>query len=116
MSDIIIEKTPEEIQKESLDAVKAASANAVKDAQEKLAARVTELKTYEGKSFTLKDGTGKFPVKILAYAGIGTKNGVSYHDFRVETKDHVGIVHATEFLENHVEIQVPETATVNEVI
>ena len=104
------EKTPEQAAAERQLAIAAEQAR--KDA---IAARVTELKSYEGKLFMSKDGSG-FPVTIINYAGIGTKNGQSYHDFRVETLDSIHVVHATEFLANFVEVQPTATEAKKEVI
>lgn len=61
---------------------------AAKALADKIAARVTELKTYEGKTFARNDGSG-LPVKVLGYIGIlKDGSGGSYYAFTVEIKGH----------------------------
>ena len=80
--------------------------------QEKLAARVAELKAYAGKYFANKL-TG-IVIKIEDYAGIKTKDGVSAHTFQVESPFARWTPAATQFLAEHDEVPAPakpETTT-----
>lgn len=106
--------TPEEI---------AATRKAVEDkriadfkaAQEKINARIKELQGYAGKSFKRKDGTGGV-IKIEGYAGIHQNGGRSFHCFQVETPGARWTPPATQFLEEHDEVQVNEVKPSTEVI
>ena len=90
----------------------------IKAAQAKIDARVTELKSYEGKTFKPINPNPKFPnqtIKILKYEGVGTlTGGVTAHLFRAESKN-PGLIWtppASKFLEEHNETTPePETAT-----
>ena len=91
---------------------------AIAASQAKTAARVAELKTYEGKTFKLKGDTGPTTYRVLRYAGIGIKNGISAHTFEVERKNPGAIwtPAATQFLAEHEEITATETKPSQEVI
>lgn len=86
---------------------------------EKIAARVAELKTYAGKTFRQK-GLPKSPlVRIIDYGGVKAKTLVrdgqvvkeSAHTFIVEMKGARWTPGATAFLDIYEEINVPETKT-----
>ena len=82
------------------------------EAQNKINARIEELKQYVGKTFKRKDGT--YPhqtIKILRYEGLGTlAGGVIAYLYRVESKNPGGVwtPPATKFLEEHVEVAVEQ--------
>ena len=78
--------------------------------QKALQARIAELKTYEGKTFKRKDGTGPQSVTIVKYAGIGVRDGVSSHAFLVESKNPGArwTPQATQFLAEHNEVPAAE--------
>ena len=77
--------------------------------QEKVAARVAELKTYIGKSFASKATNAVRTIKD--YAGIKTKDGVSAHTFLVEGIEGRWTPAATQFLAEHDEIPTVAAAT-----
>jgi hypothetical protein len=81
---------------------------------EKLAARVAELKAFEGKTFRRKsDGA---TVKIERYDGVKTKDGINAHTFLVEGPEGRWTPKASEFLANHDLSTTAATATTNEPI
>jgi hypothetical protein len=88
-----------------------------KDKAAKIAARVEELKAYAGKTFKRKGDTGPTTFKVLAYAGVGIKDGREFHTFQVERKNPSALwtPPATQFLEDHEEITPNETATEKEI-
>ena len=97
-------KTPEEI------------AQARKDKEAKINARIAELKLCEGKTYHRNDHTGN-PVKVIKYAGIFIKDGVGIYTFAVESKGHAAWnTAATEFLATHHVVETAETETSNEPI
>ncbi len=101
--------------KEEIDKQQSETLSKAKEAQDKIAARVEELKTYEGKTFARKDGIGKATFKVIRYEGIGKLlNGDLAHLFRVESKNPNSIwtPPATQFLLDHEEIEVKENETI----
>ena len=98
--------TPEEIQ-----AQKDSAAKAIAD---KIAARVAELKTYEGKTFNPNNGNG-LPVKVIKYIGIlADGKGGSYYAFTVEIAGHARWnPSATDFLNQYTVIDTPAEIAVN---
>lgn len=82
--------------------------------EEKINARIAELKTYEGKYFMRKDGVG-LPIKVEKYAGIFIKDGVATYTFTVETTGHARWnPSATDFLAEHDEIKAPAATATND--
>ena len=83
-----------------------------KKQQEALAARVADLKKFEGKTFVPKNLNPRFPnqrITVLSYAGIGKlSSGESAHLFKVESKSpgNIWTPPATKFLEEHDEVKV----------
>jgi len=90
------------------------------EANKKTQARIAELKTFEGKTFRRKDGVNpNQTIKIVRYEGIGTlQGGILAHLFRVESKNPGAIwtPPATQFLDEHEEIQQSETVKSKEII
>ena len=83
--------------------------------QEKLAARIAELKAFAGKYFANKL-TGLI-VKVEDYAGIKVKDGVSAHTFQVEAQQSRWTPAATQFLAEHDEVPAPaQPVTSTEII
>jgi hypothetical protein len=112
------DKTPEQISAEALAAVQKADADAKAAAKkalaDKIAARVVELKTFEGKTFARNDGTG-LPTKVVKYAGILTDaKGGSYYAFTVEIPGHARWnPSATDFLNEYHVIEVAAETEIN---
>ena len=84
--------------------------------QEKLQARIDELKAFSGKTFKRKDGKNPHQaIKVTHYAGIAElADGVRAHIFHVESKnpDMAWTPIASKFLEEHEEVEAEkETAT-----
>lgn len=91
-----------------------AKAAAKKALADKIAARVEELKTFEGKTFARNDGIG-LPAKVVKYAGILTApDGSSYYAFTVEIAGHARWnPSATDFLNEYHVIEVPAETEIN---
>lgn len=106
--------TPEEIQAAKDAADKLAKDTAAKALADKIAARVAELKTYEGKTFKPNSGNG-LPVKVLKYIGIlADGKGGSYYAFTVEIAGHARWnPSATDFLNQYTVIDSPAETAVN---
>ena len=98
-------KTPEEIAADR------------KAKQEKIDARISELRACEGKTYIQNDGQGPLK-KVNKYAGIFPKDGALIYTFEVEIAGHaVWNAPATEFLANHHVVNVePANLTSNEPI
>ena len=89
---------------------------AQEEARLKNEARVQELSAYAGKHFVKKGDTKKRVIKVIGYAGVKIKNGESAHTFQVEAKDARWTPPATQFLEEHDEVEVKsEEKTVKEI-
>ena len=93
---------------------KEATAKSIAD---KIAARVVELKTYEGKTFKPKNPHVQFPkqtIKVERYAGVS--NGV--YLFQVESKNPGSrwTPPATKFLDEHEEVAIKPKTTSPEII
>src|ERR1035437_2890126 len=105
--------TPEEIQTAKDAAEKLAKETAAKALADKIAARVAELKSNEGKTFKPKCPNPRFPsqtIKVERYVGVA--HGA--HLFKVESKNpgHRWTPPATRFLDENEEItSETETAT-----
>jgi hypothetical protein len=85
--------------------------------QDRIDARIAELKLCEGKIYIQNDGQG--PLKtIKRYAGIFPKDGALIYTFEVEVNGHANWnAPATEFLDSHHVVEVkPVTETSNEPI
>lgn len=119
-----IKEKPVKIPVKELTAAEKAKASQIEsmkiaeEANKKIAARIVELKKFEGKTFVKNVNPGASTFKIIRYEGIGKNSaGVMSHLYRVEGKN-PGIIWtpaATQFLEEHHEIE-PKTETQNEVI
>lgn len=92
-------------------------------ANEKIAARAAELKTYEGKTFKRKDGVGGLS-KVIKYNGVmihqesegGKPKAVATHTFLVEGWEGRWTPGAAKFLSEHEEVATPDSSATNEVI
>lgn len=106
MSETVTPKTPD------------AAAIARKAAQDKLAARVAELKAYKGKFFIKKGSDGVQTFEVKDYAGIGQTTKGAAHLFLVEGCNPGTRWNpiAKEFLEDYEEIPAPKAQPEQEVI
>ena len=116
--------TPEEIAAEKAAADKLAREAAAKALADKIAARIAELKTFEGKTFKRNDGKER-PIKVLSYGGTRIhqefKNGkpfsIESHVFKVESHDgRTWTPPATQFLNEHTEVEIQKDENTNEPI
>lgn len=106
--------TPEEIAAEKAATDKLAREAAAKALADKIAARIAELKTFEGKTFVRNDGKG-LPITVIKYAGIFSwPTGGTYYAFTVEIPGHARWnPSATDFLNEHHVIEVPAKIEIN---
>jgi hypothetical protein len=89
---------------------------AQEEARLKLEARVNELVAFSGKYFVKKGDEKKRIIKVVGYAGVKVKDGESAHTFQVESKDARWTPKATQFLEEHEQVEgKAEKETINEV-
>lgn len=87
----------------------------IKAAQDKVNARVEELKKLSGQPFRRKDGKGGI-ITVIEYAGIFTKGGQSFHSLLVEGDQMRWKPSAKEFLETYEPTVAPAAESNKEVI